>query len=267
MKRYDDRHASSGGVALKKKFGQHFLRDQAIVDQMISQVKLDLESSVFEIGCGDGFLTRGILAQQIARLWCFEIDHEWAARVRSELADPRLTIFEEDILRVDFGLLEPHKPWVVLANLPYQITFPILYLFEKNSHLFREGVVMVQEEVAQKIVSTGGRGFGYTSLYFQHAFEWRLLDKVPPTSFLPPPKVFSRLLYFAPRAQRDVIPDEGAFWKFVRCCFNQPRRTMKNNLLGGGFSIERVPIELLQLRGQQMNKAQLLEIWALVMQD
>lgn len=265
MKKYDGRgHASSGGVLLKKKFGQHFLRDQDIVDHMISRVQLDSRSSVFEIGCGDGFLTRGILARSIARLWCFEIDHEWAEKVRRELVDPRLTIFEEDILSVDFHRLEPDRPWVVLANLPYQITFPILYQFERNCHLLQEGVVMVQEEVAQKVVSTGGRGFGFTALFFQHAFEWELLDKVPPTSFLPPPKVFSRLLYFKPRAEREAIPQEERFWKFVKHCFNQPRRTLKNNLVSAGFTIDRIAPELLQLRAQQMDKKQLLTIWSLV---
>lgn len=254
----------SDGVLLKKQFGQHFLRDQDVVDHMISRVVLDAKSSVLEIGCGDGFLTRGILERDIARLWCFEIDHEWADKVRQELTDPRLTIFEEDILQVDFRRLDSDKPWVVLANLPYQITFPILYQFERNRHLLQEGVVMVQEEVAQKIVSRGGRGFGFTSLFFQHSFDWELLDKVPPSSFLPPPKVFSRLLYFKPRVNREEIPQEERFWKFVKCCFNQPRRTIKNNLVTAGFVIDRISPELLLLRAQQMDKKQLLMIWLLV---
>lgn len=264
MTRYRDEHASIDGVALKKKYGQHFLRDRAVIDAMIARVSLDAQTSVMEIGCGDGFLTRAILEQPVARLWSFEIDPDWATHVRTELADPRLSIFEEDILQVDFGRFEPHQPWVVLANLPYQITFPILYRFEKWSSFFREGVVMVQEEVAQKVVASGGRGFGFVSLYLQHAFEWQLLDKIPPSAFVPPPKVFSRLLHFVSRKTRQAIPDEEGFWKFVRCCFSQPRRTLKNNLLSGGFAIERLSSEILSLRGQQICMDQLLEIWSKV---
>ncbi|MCL5436575.1 MAG: hypothetical protein M1549_01700, partial [Candidatus Dependentiae bacterium] len=199
MRRRADRHAHSGGIALKKHFGQHFLRDAHVVAQMLAAVQLDRKTSVLEIGCGDGFLTRAILEADVARLWVFEIDTEWASRVRHDTRDARLTIFQEDILRVDFARLAANAPWTVLANLPYQITFPIFHLFEKHAAALREGVVMVQEEVAQKIVSQGGRSFGYLSLSFQHAFEMRLLAKVPASAFLPPPKVVSRLLYFKPR--------------------------------------------------------------------
>ena len=82
----------------------------------------------------------------------FEIDHSWAQYVRKLLPDPRLMVYEQNILDLDFSLFEPHKPWILLANLPYQITFPILYLLQRNRHLLQEGVIMVQEEVAQKIL-------------------------------------------------------------------------------------------------------------------
>ena len=71
-------HASAHGIQLKKGYGQHFLRDQSVVDKMIAQVTLTPETSVFEIGCGDGFLTKSILQTPIRRLWVFEIDPEWA---------------------------------------------------------------------------------------------------------------------------------------------------------------------------------------------
>ena len=89
----------------------------------------------------------------------------------------------------------------MLANLPYQVTFPILHNFQKNRHLLKEGVIMIQEEVAEKILKTSGRGYGYPSLFFQRYFTWKKLDKVPPTAFFPPPKVDSRLLYFKPRME------------------------------------------------------------------
>src|SRR5579885_254150 len=111
------------GIHLKKKHGQHFLRQQSIVDHMLEAVSLTSTSSVFEIGCGDGFLTKAILATPIERLWVFEIDPQWATYVQKQYPDPRMHMFQQNILEVDFSSFEQHKPWVLLANLPYQITF------------------------------------------------------------------------------------------------------------------------------------------------
>ena len=254
------------GIAIKKQFGQHFLRDQRIVDSMIKHVRISSDTSVLEIGCGDGFLTRSILQQQIARLQVFEIDYQWANFVKKEYPDARLTVTEQDILSLDFNTLALHAPWTVLANLPYQITFPILYLFQKNRHMFSEGVVMVQEEVAQKIVKKERRGYGFTSLFFQHYFDWQLLDKVAPEAFLPPPKVFSRLLYFVPRLDAPVIPQEEQFWQFIKLVFHQPRRTIRNNLASSHY-LARIPESVLGLRAQQMEMDDLLQLWKELIQE
>jgi len=254
----------SQGIPLKKKFGQHFLRDSHIVRSMIFAVEITANTSIFEIGCGDGFLTRAILDTSVARLFVFEIDPEWAQYVKTSLPDPRLKVMQENFLEIDFTILEEFKPWTVLSNLPYQVTFPILHTFQEQRHLIKEGVVMVQEEVAQKIMKQKGKGYGFSSLFFQHYFEWKLLDKIPPTAFYPPPKVFSRLLYFKPRKNVTFIPDEDKFWQFVKFCFKQPRRTLKNNLMQSHFSLQNISSEILMLRAQELSFQQLLEVWLLV---
>ncbi len=254
-------HGAAHGIPLKKQYGQHFLRVQLYVDHMLEAVSLTPESSVFEIGCGDGFLTRSILQQPLARLWVFEIDHEWATYVGSTYADPRMTISEENILDISWDSFIPHAPWTLLSNIPYAITFPILHMLKNNRHLLKEGVLMIQEEVAQKIVKKSGRGYGFPSLYFQHFFSWKLLDKVPAKAFYPPPKVESRLLYFKPRSDLDVIENEEGFWEFIKRCFLQPRRTLRNNLQPYHYDLERIAPETLALRAQQMGKQDLLEIW------
>lgn len=257
------RGPSSQGIRLKKEHGQHFLRDYNVVRQVVEYLDLT-HANVFEIGCGDGFLTREIMTCPIDRLWVFEIDPEWATHVSNDIKDPRLSLFNEDILMVDFKRFEPFKPWVLLANLPYQITFPILALLKENRHLMREGIIMMQEEVAQKILKKGGRGYGYPSLYFQHFFEWKLLSKISPAAFFPPPRVFSRLLYFKPKENLIAIPEEERFWKFIKICFSQPRRTLKNNLLSFHCNLEKLPANIALLRAQQMNFDQLLEVWNMV---
>ncbi|OQA35404.1 MAG: Ribosomal RNA small subunit methyltransferase A [Candidatus Dependentiae bacterium ADurb.Bin331] len=249
------------GIAVKKMYGQHFLRWQAVIDHMVANVILDENSSVFEIGCGDGFLTRSILQQPIKRLWVFEIDADWARFVEKKYADLRMTIFQENILDVDWARFDEHKPWTLLANLPYQITFPILHMLHKNRAVLKEGVIMIQEEVAEKILKTHGRGYGYPSLFFQHYFEWKKLDKVPPQAFEPPPKVDSRLLYFKPKQSVQPIKNEEEFWQFIKLCFKQPRRTLKNNLQQTHFDLTKISETTLALRAQQMSMNDLLSLW------
>ena len=254
--------AYSQGIPLKKQFGQHFLRDVRIVHNMIFAVEINENTSIFEIGCGDGFLTKNILATPAARLKIFEIDPDWAHYVQETFKDDRMTMIIDNFLDIDLpAQLEEHKPWTVLANLPYQVTFPILHRFQEYRHLLKEGVVMVQEEVAQKIVKTRGRGYGFPSLFFQHYFEWKLLDKVPPTAFHPAPKVFSRLLYFKPHAHVEQIPEEEKFWKFIKLCFQQPRRTLKNNLMHTHYGIDKIDDATLALRAQEMSMKDFLRIW------
>jgi 16S rRNA (adenine1518-N6/adenine1519-N6)-dimethyltransferase len=258
--------AYSEGIPLKKQFGQHFLRDIRIVHNMIFAVEITSATSIFEIGCGDGFLTKEILGTPLARLTIFEIDPDWAEYVQEKFRDVDcLSMVLDNFLDVDLrAQLADHAPWTVLANLPYQVTFPILHRFQEFRHLLKEGVVMIQEEVAQKIVQKRGRGYGYPALFFQHYFEWKLLDKVPPTSFHPAPKVFSRLIYFKPHANVHIIPDEEKFWKFIKHCFKQPRRTLKNNLEHTHYTSEKFDEKTLALRAQEMGMQDFLRLWDVI---
>jgi 16S rRNA (adenine1518-N6/adenine1519-N6)-dimethyltransferase len=253
--------ALAHGIPLKKKFGQHFLRNDLVVNAMVNAVTITPQTSIFEIGCGDGFLTRRILQTRAKQLWVFEIDPDWSAYVREAIQDKRLKLHEENILDVDFSKFKPDAPWIILANLPYQITFPILRLLALHKHMIQEGVVMVQEEVAQKILKTEGRGYGYISIYFQYIFNWKMLEKIPPSAFVPPPKVYSRLLYFTPRKNVELINSEKEFWKFIKTCFRQPRRTLRNNLQQVHYSLDSIGSDILSLRAQQLSFKDLLEIW------
>lgn len=262
--------AFKDNIFLKKKFGQHFLTQRWVVDQAIERVKLDANSSILEIGGGAGFLTRAILEQKIARLRVYEIDPEWAKYLQDNLAQDitqnRLEVIEQDFMQLDLKHLEQYAPWTVLANLPYNVSFPIIEQFVRNRHLFKEGVVMVQEEVAQKIVKSSGRGYGAISLFFQYYCKWELLGKIPPSAFNPPPKVFSRLIYFEPKQNVIPINDELNFWKFLRMCFKFPRRTMRNNLAQTHYDWQKLPEEILLLRAQQMDISQFLALWELIRQ-
>lgn len=251
------------GIELKKKFGQHFLQDQFFIDKVIEKIPFTPGMNVFEIGCGEGVLTKAIAAQpNLHKLRVFEIDAEWANLVKKDLQhDARVEVCLSNILDIDLNEAFKGEQWVLLANLPYCITFPILHLLQQSSAVVKEGVIMIQEEVAQKIVQTSGRGYGYPSLFFQHYFDWQLMDKVPPTAFFPPPKVFSRLLYFKTKENPVSIPDEPGFWKFIKACFLQPRRTLKNNLQQSKYGIEAFSDDLLKKRAQELSMQDFLTIW------
>ncbi len=254
----------SKGVKLKKHFGQHFLRDVSVVQTMLQAVSLK-DKNVFEIGCGDGFLTRQIMASDIKKLWVFEIDGQWVSVVQNEFAkDTRLTMFHENILDVDGIRFLKDAPWILLSNLPYQVTFPILKKLYDMRSCVTEGVIMVQEEVAQKIVQKGGRGYGYISLFFQYYFEWRLLTKIAPTAFFPPPAVYSRLMYFSIKLDVKPIMNEEKFWKFIKSCFAQPRRTFYNNIISTGYDAALIPEKYHGLRSQQMTIDDFLSIWQML---
>jgi 16S rRNA (adenine1518-N6/adenine1519-N6)-dimethyltransferase len=255
-------------ILLKKKFGQHFLNQKWVVESATKRVKLDQNSSVLEIGGGAGFLTEEILRHNPARLWVFEIDPDWVeylqAKFASQIATGQLKVIHQDFLQSKMDIFAEGGPWTILANLPYNVSFPILHRLLQHRAYFQEGVVMVQEEVAQKILKSSGRGYGAVSLLFQHYLNWEMMDQVPPSAFNPPPKVYSRLLYFKPVVNPIAIPQEVAFWKFLKLCFNSPRRTLKNNLMQTHFDYSQVPAETLALRAQQMDLAQFLELWLIL---
>ena len=251
------------GILLKKQFGQHFLQDHFFVDQVVNRIPFTPGTNVFEIGCGEGVLTKAIVRQPLLnKLQVFEIDPEWATLVAKDLQDDaRVIVNQTNILDVDLNEAFKGEKWILLANLPYCITFPILHLLQKSLAVVSQGVIMIQEEVAQKILKKSGRGYGYPSLFFQRYFDWQLMDKVPPTAFFPPPKVDSRLLYFKTNENPEFIVDEEGFWKFIKMCFLQPRRTLKNNLQQSRYGIEPFTPELLQKRAQELSMQDFVSIW------
>lgn len=252
---------SRHGIFFKKQFGQNFLHDHSVTDTIINSVTLSPETAVLEIGCGDGFLTKAILDQNVKAVIGYEIDSEWFGYLKKRLKDPRFQLINQDILLANWSSLEQHKPLILLANLPYNITFPVLYKIKENRLLFSEVTLMLQEEVAQKIVKQGGKDYGFVSLFFQYYFDWTLLASIPPTAFEPSPQVYSRLLHGKTRETIEPIDQETAFWDFVKVCFKQPRRTIANNVLGTIYQNKEIDPSFEALRAQQMSIGDFKKLW------
>ena len=224
---------------------------------MLSAIKLTPETTVVEIGCGNGILSSAILESSCKALHIVEIDEEWASYIDRTIHDPRLTIHLADAVTFDFAQLKGNGPLVLMANLPYLITFPLFEALTHNHTLFDDAIVMIQEEAAERITHTSGRRCGAVSLFLQHYFTFTSYEKVPPHFFSPPPKVMSRLIRFQPKKELMPIAQPREFWLFVRACFKSPRQTLGNNLKRTPYAWQKFSTETLRLRAQQLSVEEL----------
>ncbi len=182
-----------------------------------------------EIGPGRGALTERLLARA-DRVVAVELDQDLAALLRQRLPDPRLEIVSADVLDTD---LNQWGPAVVAGNLPYYISTAILSRAVAPGSRLERGVFLVQQEVADRITAQpGSRAYGALSVEMQLHADVRTLFSVRPAAFRPPPKVDSALIGFTLRSRVEELglDSDEKFLKFVRLCFHQKRKTIRNNL-------------------------------------
>lgn len=219
-------------VRPKKRLGQHFLTDAAVVQAIADAVRPPAGSHVVEIGPGEGVLTADLL-RAFPDLTAVEVDPEAAAHLRARF--PRLDLREADVLGVDWGALRTERrpdapPLTVVGNLPYYITSPILFaLLDARQHV-GQAVVMVQKEVADRLVAPhGSKVYGTLSVYFQLFARSRPLFDVPRTAFRPPPAVESAVVAVDfSVAPPDVLFD--ALQRVVKAAFGQRRKMFRNSV-------------------------------------
>lgn len=229
----------------KPKLGQHFLTDQSAATRIVDALGDISQSTVLEIGPGRGVLTT-LLARRARRLIAVETDRVLAAQMRMNFAlSPNIEIIEADILTVDFNTLFGPKPGStrpglnyqqekiqVVGNIPYFITSDILLRLFKERKYFDRIVLMVQQEVADRIaVGPGKSEYGLLSATTQLYAKVEKLFSLSPGAFSPPPKVNSTVvrLTLAPRLD-DLRVQEAGFIDFLKLSFGQKRKTLWNNL-------------------------------------
>ena len=224
----------------RQKMGQHFLGDLAwrkrifaTLPHPVPKPHDDTHDDVWiEIGAGHGEMTE-LLAADGRRVIAVEADPSLATRLRQRAHDwPSVKVIEGDILQLDFDKFAPPR-FRVYGNLPYYITSPILHrLFEQAARIASIHI-LVQLEVAERIVSPPGhREYGYLSAACQFYTKPEIVLRIPPGAFRPPPKVKSALLHMNLPGERPSlgISDEHAFLKFVQLSFGQKRKILRNNL-------------------------------------
>ena len=176
----------------RKRFGQHFLSDLSVVDEIVRAIAPQAGDLMVEIGPGLSALTQPLL-QHLDHLTAVELDRDLAARLRQTWPDGRLTIIEADALEVDFGALgTPQGALRVVGNLPSNISTPLLFHLMRWAGHIRDQHFMLQREVVDRMVAVpGDSSYGRLSVMLQARYRMAALFEVPPQAFDPPPKVMS----------------------------------------------------------------------------
>lgn len=234
----------------QKKFGQNFLINTGVLEDIIDAAEVADEDMVLEIGPGIGTMTQ-YLCENARQVIAVEIDTNLIPILKDTLsAYDNVRIINDDILKVDINELAREynngRPIKVVANLPYYITTPIIMgLFE--SHVPIESItVMVQKEVADRMqAGPGTKDYGALSLAVQYYSKPQIVVNVPPSCFMPQPKVGSTVISLRRHQQPVVqVEDEKLMFKVIRASFNQRRKTLANGLNNyGGINLTKEQIQ------------------------
>lgn len=220
------------GRVPKRRLGQHFLTSASVAEQIVRAAELKLTDVVLEIGPGLGILTERLVAVA-ARVVAVEVDAELARMLPGRLGNPEnLHVVHADALTVDLAeLVQP--PFVVVANLPYYVATPILFRLLFQPPQPTRIVVMLQLEVAMRVVGQRGR-MTFLGAAVASVATARIVRRVAPGSFYPPPKVWSAVVRID-RREAPVVPENqvDAFLEFLRAGFAQPRKQLRNSLAQG----------------------------------
>ena len=221
----------------KKSLGQNFIIDTNILRNIVDAGDVDKDTTVIEIGPGIGALTEQI-AKQAKEVFAFEIDDRLLPVLDDTLSPyDNITIFHQDILQVDFKQFEEEhlsdaSRIVVIANLPYYITTPIIMALLESDLLVQTMVLMMQKEVASRLeAKPSTKAYGSLSIALQYYTEVEVAFTVPRTVFMPQPNVESAIIRLDIRPEPIVkVKDQALFMKLVRASFQQRRKTIWNNL-------------------------------------
>jgi len=240
----------------RKRFGQHFLTDDSVIDAIVRAIAPARDDAVIEIGPGLGALTAP-LVQRLDRLSVVELDRDLAARLRKQHAPEALHIIEADALGVDFAALGDGLR--IVGNLPYNISTPLLFHLIAAANHVRDQHFMLQREVIDRMVAKpGSRDYGRLSVMLQARYRMLKLFDVPPEAFAPPPRVVSAVVRMTPLPDTRPRPQNEAFFaELVTRAFAQ-RRKMLRRALGDWAAL--VPWETLNIaptaRAEDLNVAQ-----------
>lgn len=253
----------------KKRLGQNFLINGEVIANIIDYAEISPEDTVIEIGPGVGFVTEQ-LVKHAKQVIAIELDEE-AIKELEKLNAPNLKLIHQDILKTDLSELCEGKVKIV-ANIPYYITSPIIAhllgeiddLDNKNRNKITDILLMVQEEVARRMVATEkspSKQYGLLTILSQFWADVEIKELVGRRSFFPAPKVNSALVKLVVREKPKLeLSDYSHFRKTVKAAFSQRRKNIKNCLLSGGFSKENIQNAMSKLGFDENTRGEKLSI-------
>lgn len=251
----------------RQKLGQHFLRSSSALQRIVSALDAQPEDTILEIGPGKGALTQVLLAAGL-RVEAVEVDPELVEYLGATWPPEQhaLRVHHHDVLEAD---LTQWGPVLLVGNLPYYITSPILRRLFTMGPILRRAVLLMQLEVAERLVAKpGSRDYGYLSVLTQLHAKPELLFRIPPGAFHIPPKVQSAVVRLTPLdvdPQAPVDPEEHqAFIRFLANCFSQKRKMLRNNLRGHYPTPAVDSLPQAAMRAEQLSLSQLREVFELL---
>ena len=253
----------------KKELGQHFLIDPAIAERIVELSGIGVDDVVLEIGSGLGSLTFPAAARG-GHLFAVEKDLRIAGLLKTALTAKgvsNVVVVEKDILKIDIGEFagtQENRKIIVLGNLPYNISSPVLIMLVNFRRFISRCVLMFQKELAQRIVSfPGSRDYGRLSVVAQYCADVKAVLEVPSSAFYPKVKVDSTVLEIKFN-EKNLLPgaDEEKLFKVVKAAFGKRRKTLKNALSGSELKIpaDRALSALLQAGIDPIRRAETLSV-------
>lgn len=209
----------------KKSFGQHFLRDQSVIDKIIAAAAPETDEVVVEIGPGTGALTSRLAEIAPRELVLIEADHDLLPALHENF--PQATVLSADAAEVDYSSIVGKRPWVAVGNLPYNVGNAIVMKILTSPRPPRKLVVMVQKEVGDRMMAKPG-DMGVLSVATQLYADVKRICLVKPGAFVPPPKVDSVVLELTPKPSNQ---DREAIIALAKIGFANRRKQLQRNLV------------------------------------
>jgi 16S rRNA (adenine1518-N6/adenine1519-N6)-dimethyltransferase len=213
----------------RKRFGQNFLKNQIVIDDILRAIAPRADDRMMEIGPGLGALTRP-LAKALKQLHVIELDRDIVKTLRETYASGNVVVHEGDALKFDFTTLGTNLR--IVGNLPYNISTPLLFHLADQIDCVRDIHAMLQKEVVERMVAVpGSAAYGRLSVALQYHFDMEKVLDVGPDAFYPQPKVDSAVVRMVPRvAHEPAATDKTLFARIITTAFSQRRKTLRNTL-------------------------------------
>ncbi len=254
-----------------KQFGQNFIFDTNLLKAIVSDAQITKDTNVLEIGAGAGTLTQ-ILCQSAKQVVAFEIDNNLKP-ILSEIdnKNSNLTIIFKDILKQNTQELEKmfnNESYVIVANLPYYITTPIIFKFLEEANHLTKLIIMVQKEVAERIVANHStKDYGVLTVSVNSIADTHITRIVKKENFHPQPNIDSAILCINFNKTKFNIKNHNLFKRLIKTAFAMRRKTLANNLKSG-FNLSSIEIEKLlnslqlnlNIRGENLSIEQFVEL-------